>query len=280
MSAASVEWFSVGIVLHHTSIDVLKRSLSSLLEALESLVQSQVDKSEDLRVGVYFLDNSLDQVYSSRVEDVLTELSPKEGAGVDVYHHVLDDNLGYGAANNTLLSTLSSRFHLVLNPDVYLERDALVCAVDYLQSRSDVVMLTPKIDGDHVVKSYPDCLTLILRYFESKSLSRFFRRRLDRYRCADLRLEADVSGKMLGGCFMLMSTAHWRKAGGFDPRFFMYFEDFDLSLRMARLGRLAYVPQVRVGHDGGGVGRKAFAHHRFFTVSLVRFFTKNGWKLL
>lgn len=283
MSADSAEWFSVGMVLHHSDIDVLGRSLSSLLNAVEFLLNSHVDNlsdvADDARVGVYLLDNSLDRGYSSKVEVLLASLCSGIDTRIVVNRRLLDENLGYGAANNTLLPSVSSRFHLVLNPDVYLARDALVRAFEYLASHSDVVMLSPCIDGGHVIKSYPDCLTLGLRYLGSQKLSRLFYRRLERYSRTDLRSDVDASVQIIGGCFMLMSTDSWRTVDGFDSRFFMYFEDFDLSLRMAHLGRLAYVPQVKVRHEGGDVGRKAFAHHRYFAVSMVRFFNKHGWKL-
>ena len=78
---------------------------------------------------------------------------------------------------------------------------------------------------------------------------------------------------------MFMRTSEFKAIGGFDRRFFLYFEDFDLSIRLRALGQIAYVPSVLITHGGGDVGRKALRHHGYFMVSAVRFFNKCGWKL-
>jgi GT2 family glycosyltransferase len=66
--------------------------------------------------------------------------------------------------------------------------------------------------------------------------------------------------------------------GGFDPRFFLYFEDFDWSVRLNRVVRTAYVPSVQVIHHGGGAARKGLRHIGYFLRSGARFFNKHGWK--
>ena len=69
-----------------------------------------------------------------------------------------------------------------------------------------------------------------------------------------------------------------REAGGFDPRFFLYFEDYDLSLRVARKTRIAYVPAVKVVHHGGHAARKGLRHIGLFVRGAATFFRLHGWK--
>ncbi len=59
---------------------------------------------------------------------------------------------------------------------------------------------------------------------------------------------------------MLFRTEVLKKLGGFDPRYFLYFEDYDLSLRTHEVARVAYVPSVRVLHHGGDAARKGWTH--------------------
>jgi GT2 family glycosyltransferase len=68
-----------------------------------------------------------------------------------------------------------------------------------------------------------------------------------------------------------------KRLGGFDPRYFLYFEDFDLSLRTPQHARIAYVPSVRIVHHGGGAARKGLRHVRLFLTSAIRFFDQHGW---
>ncbi len=46
---------------------------------------------------------------------------------------------------------------------------------------------------------------------------------------------------------------------GFDERYFLYFEDFDLSLRLGSRGKLAYVPTMKIIHVGGKTGARRAA---------------------
>ena len=54
----------------------------------------------------------------------------------------------------------------------------------------------------------------------------------------------------------LKRTKSFKKIRGFDKRYFLYFEDFDLSLRMSKVGKLVYAPNVKITHGGGGASKK------------------------
>ncbi|WES91767.1 glycosyltransferase [Aeromonas hydrophila] len=83
---------------------------------------------------------------------------------------------------------------------------------------------------------------------------------------------------IVSGCFMLFRTDVLQLLGGFDPRFFLYFEDFDISLRAGKISRIAYVPQVKVVHHGGHASRKGWRHIWMFGRSMVTFFNIHGWR--
>jgi GT2 family glycosyltransferase len=89
----------------------------------------------------------------------------------------------------------------------------------------------------------------------------------------------DYAGRFLAsGCFMFMRGDALRAAGGFDPAYFMYFEDYNLSLRLARQGTLAFVPAVKIVHHGGGAAAKGWRHRMWFMRSALRFFNSHGWR--
>jgi hypothetical protein len=57
--------------------------------------------------------------------------------------------------------------------------------------------------------------------------------------------------------------------GGFDPKFFLYFEDYDWSVRLNKIGATAYLPAFRAVHHGGGAARKGWKHVGWFVRSAV-----------
>src|SRR5690606_11033925 len=128
-------------------------------------------------------------------------------------------------------------------------------------------------------KQYPALWDLFLRGFAPAWLKRLFSKRLQRYECRDLTngaAPADVP--LISGCFMLCRTEQLQRAGGFDEGFFLYFEDFDLSLALGKLGRLRFLPDCRIVHHGGNTARKGLKHIRYFVRSAARFYRKHGWK--
>jgi len=197
-------------------------------------------------------------------------------------------NVGFGGGHN--LSILSpaaadSDFHLVLNPDVELDEDALYHAVEYLESHSEVVAIVPWArTGDglpcYLAKGEPSVMVLFLRAYLPWVGLPSLRRRLDRY---ELRPESErrrtiENVPMASGCFLFARSPVLRALGGFSPHYFLYFEDFDLSIRMRRRGRVDFVPDVRLIHHGGNVARKGFRHLLMFARSAVQYFRDWGWQ--
>ena len=84
---------------------------------------------------------------------------------------------------------------------------------------------------------------------------------------------------IVSGCFMLFRGGLYRQLGGFDGRFFLYFEDFDLALRAGKVTRTAYVPAVRIVHEGGHAARKGLTHIKLFAKSALLFYKLHGFKL-
>lgn len=76
---------------------------------------------------------------------------------------------------------------------------------------------------------------------------------------------------------MLMRCDTLRRVGLFDERFFLYFEDVDLSRRIGRVARTVFFPGVQVEHGyaaGSYRNARLLWHH---IVSAVRYFNKWGW---
>jgi len=95
----------------------------------------------------------------------------------------------------------------------------------------------------------------------------------------DVEPPEDVIGiPALSGAFMLVKRFAIDSTGGFDPKFFLYFEDYDWSVRLNRITKTAYVPSVEIGHHGGHAARKGFRHIIWFVRSGFRFYRRHGWK--
>jgi GT2 family glycosyltransferase len=194
-------------------------------------------------------------------------------------------NPGFGAGHNRVIRASAAPFHLILNPDVELPPSALAELLHYLQTHPEVAALGPEVrDGagepQSSCKGEVTVFDLYLRGFAPRWLRQRCAARLARYECRDLLSAGHIAQALhLSGCFMLCRTAALQAVGGFDERYFLYFEDFALSRALRTQGQVLYFPLVYIVHHGGGAARKGRAHVRYFCVSAWRWFTTQGWQL-
>jgi GT2 family glycosyltransferase len=274
-NASLTELISVSLVVYRPQLQLLERTLQTLDTALDRLATSD----RDARAPLYLINNGTDE----RMEWSAIAGQPRlntiviEGQG----------NVGYGRGHNLAIERTTSRYHLVLNPDIELDSDALVRAIAFLDAHPKTGAISPMIIDDEghqqfLCRRFPTVFDLFARGFLPRSLRRHFAGRLARYEMRDVIGEKDIvwDPPIVSGCFMLFRTDVLKQLGGFDPRYFLYFEDYDLSLRTHEVARVAYVPSVRVLHHGGDAARKGLTHIKLFVASAYKFFNRFGWKWL
>ncbi len=272
---------SVSVVSYAPSIKELSLTLESLGRAV-----GHARKNNALSYAQLFLvdngpgDKEADALRSLLLvlthENVFSRMELLSGHG----------NIGYGAGHNLALSISDADFHLILNPDIIVDYQAIYEALRFFSIHPDVGGLSPYAEDRHgarqfLCKNYPTLFDLILRGVLSEGVQRFFQKRISAYDMRDLcgTSEPVFDIPIISGCFMFLRKEKLMLAGGFSPEYFMYFEDFDLSLKLGKVTRLTYVPSVKITHFGGNTACKGWHHILMFTRSMLRFFEMHGWKI-
>lgn len=272
---------SVAIVTYQPDIALLRRTLASLAAAAEFGFSRQTLQS----LAVRLIDNGPGRQWQAQLEALLQETFPADArilAAVVSGH----GNVGYGRGHDIAIFAAAADYHLILNPDVILAQEALSEALAFMEAHPDVALLSPAATGadgrrQYLCKRYPALFDLLLRGFAPRWMKRLFRARLERYEMkAETDAQRPVDAPIASGCFMFFRLADLKRAGGFSDAYFMYFEDFDLSLRIGRTARIVHLPAVKIVHYGGHAARKGWRHVRMFARSALTFFGRNGWKLL
>lgn len=270
----------ISIVTFAPDLPVLENTLFSLNQAIYyAKWHDRLDCA-----CLYVIDNGPREIWQTPLQTLLA----KQGllAAVDTVElRGGHGNIGYGAGHNLAIHEAAGDFHLILNPDVILEEDALVQALNFMEAHRLVGLLAPEVvDGQgniqYLCKRYPSVLDLLLRGFAPSVVKKTFRSRLDRYELRDQVGNNQViwDVPLVSGCFMLLRRSALEQVQGFSPDYFLYFEDFDLSLRMGRVARTAYVPCVQITHFGGQAAQKGWRHIGMFLRSMMIFFNHHGWR--
>jgi GT2 family glycosyltransferase len=280
---------AVCIVVYHSDLYWLTKTLTSLRAAINHAREQNLIDSVDVRI----VDNGAgesaaagDRSEPSQIKSVIdTELWATPGPTAVKYAYVATpENNGFGTGNNIGLAGTSADFVLLLNPDVELAADAISNAVAHLEHDVACGAVTPiatSPDGtpQFLVKRDPTVFALALRGFAPDWLRARFVRDLRRYDYSDIAFDAPIKGcRVVSGCCLFTRGDVWREVGGFDAGFFMYFEDFDLSQRIASIGRIDRVPGCRIVHAGGNASQKGAKHIGMFVRSAARYFSKHGWR--
>ena len=80
------------------------------------------------------------------------------------------------------------------------------------------------------------------------------------------------------GCFLFIRTDVFLHLNGFDPRFFLYQEDSDLSRRILeeKLGSIVYHPEMKVTHRWARENTRTFKGRMRQIRSVIKYFLKWG----
>ena len=271
------QFLDVSIVTYDTGLPDLINCMSSVVRSLKHLR----DHLPGIHTSLILVDNSassfLDHNSFKPLQESLNEahceLKIIQGHG----------NVGYGKAHNLAYLNRTARYHLFMNPDVLTEPESLSHGIKYLEKNADVGMVSPYAADmmgakQFLCKRYPTVFDLFVRGFLPKTIEKIFNKRLAEYEMQELSESTPTKGiPIVSGCFMLCRKNSINSISGFDPDFFMYFEDFDFSIRIGKINSIAYLPHVKIRHGGGSASKKGYRHIGYFIASAIRFYSKYKW---
>lgn len=245
------------IVLYENDPEIVSKTVKSFLNT-------------DLKVFLYLIDNSRNERLKILADNP------------NVEYIFVNKNIGFGAGHNIAIrkSINNSKYHLVLNPDIYFERGVLEKIFSFMEKNKDVGLLMPKIlypDGklQYLCKMLPTPLDIFLRRF--LPFKKLVEKRNERYELRFTGYNKIMNVPYLSGCFMFLRNDGLKEVGTFDERFFMYFEDTDLTRRIHRKYKTVFFPEVSVFHFYGKESYKKFRVLLIHIKNAIIYFNKYGW---
>ena len=208
-----------------------------------------------------------EQAAGTTVETIVVDCASQDGSADHVAERFpavrlirATENLGFGPANNRGFEVATGRYLVLLNSDAFLAPDTLARAVALMARHPDAGIGGARLVGEEgapqpSARAFPsvwrDALVmsgLAARYPRSRVLGVPDRTWAD----------PDVAARVdwVPGAFMIAPRTLIAQLGGFDPRFFLYYEEVDLCRRVRAAGKAVwYWPALEVVHVGGASSR-------------------------
>jgi GT2 family glycosyltransferase len=195
----------------------------------------------------------------------------------------LPGNAGFGAGINRAARETAAAMLLVLNPDCILEHPVLSTLGAWLDAHATVGIVAPLVlEADGAIqpsaRRFPGLSTVLggrstwlTRVLPGNPMSA-------RNLLTGPHVREPTAVDWVSGACMLIRRDAFDEVGGFDERFFLYWEDADLCRRMAAAGwATVYHPGVAVRHIAGQASRHAPEQtERAFHESVFRYYLKHG----
>lgn len=243
-----------GCIVTYNNIATIDKAVSSLLKCTAA----------DFRL--FIVDNGSTDGTPEHIEKNYPEVTVIRSGG----------NIGFGAGHNFIMDRLDSDYHVIINPDISVRDDVISKLASYLDENPDVGLVSPEIrfpDGRPQIlgKKNPS-----LRYLAASHLrgSGEPGETLREYAMLDEDYSKPFEIENATGCFVFIRTELFRKLGGFDKRYFMYFEDCDLSREVNRISKVVYNPGATVYHEWGRESKRNLKLTLIHLTSMMKYFMK------
>jgi GT2 family glycosyltransferase len=173
-----------------------------------------------------------------------------------------NENTGFGKANNIGAQQAIGKYILFLNSDTLLLNNAIKYFYDFFESSQQIkigatgsILLDWRQNITHSSGIFPTKLktlqSVMIRYFSKYYWENYRQKELQMYRNSTTVLELEVD--YVTGADLFISKDLFERTGGFDPDFFLYFEETDLQKRIKNGGYINMVikgPQI-IHLEGG-----------------------------
>jgi len=248
---------TISVVLYQNEIDEIRSLIDSIAQTKLSYKLYLIDNSPANYLEIFSTEKNTEYIFNKK-------------------------NIGFGHAQNIAIEKAidKSNYHLILNPDISFESGTLESIFSFMQSNKYIGQLMPKVfypDGNvqKLCKLLPHPFDLIGRRFFGNS--KLIKKRNDQYELSNFTYDKILDTPNLSGCFMFLRTDVLKQVGGFDNRYFMYLEDFDLTRRINKIARTVFYPGASVVHGFSKGSYKNPTLFRYHIISAIKYFNKWGW---
>jgi GT2 family glycosyltransferase len=264
----------ISIVVYSPDLKILEKTLDSLVIACKYCFSRF-----DLITKIDLINNNPQSDFAQSFLRALRKIKRHHFLKVSILNSKINGGYGYGN-NKSINRNFDSDFHLVLNPDVILDKDSLKNAISYMTNNRDIGLITPNVTGmdgafHYTCKKNPTLFIMFIRCIPG--LKFLFSRINNEYEMRSKNYNKVIKSiQFPTGCFMFFRSSILREIGGFDERYFLHYEDADIGRKLSEISRCDYLPNVRIKHLWSRATHKNFLMRLITIQSGIKYWRKWG----
>lgn len=210
------------IIVSFNTQDMTMQCLNSIFE-----------KTKDIDIEVIVVDNNSVDGTQQKLKENYPQVRLIEST----------ENLGFGRANNCGIKSAKGKYLFFLNSDTILLNNAVKIFFDFMEGNAltkigaaGSFLMDENKEITHSSQPFPsrweEVRAQLVGYFNKKDLLKRKKKEYDQYKNIGTYVEVDY----VTGADLFVSKAVMEEFDGFDPNFFIYFEESDLQFRMNEHG--------------------------------------------
>ncbi len=193
-------------------------------------------------------------------------------------------NLGFAAACNQGAKGSDADYLLFLNPDIRLFPDSLSRPIRFMQQPGNekigICGIQLVDESGRVARTCARFPMLDMFFSKMLGLNILFSRYFPSHFMIEWNHKETSEVDQVMGAFFLIRRNLFETMGGFDERFFVYFEEVDLSCRASNAGwKTVYYADAKAYHKGGGTSEQVKAIRLFYSLRsrIIYGYKHFGW---
>lgn len=238
------------------------------IDLIENCIKSIRDKVKSYSYEIIIIDNCSN-------DDIDTLKTSKFVPADGIKTIKLSENIGFGRANNEGAKIAKGEYLLFLNPDTLLINDAVSYLIDYIKSNSEIGVCGGNLYDENMKPTRSYRLRAINMFWLMDTL--FFANAIEKtkygtslfYNASD----SSIPVSYVVGADLLIRKKIFNELGGFNPRFFMYYEEVELCHRIWKNGfKVMNVPKAKIQHlEGKSSSNIRFKSFQMFNSAKIYF---------
>ena len=246
-----------------------------------------------INAKVHVFDNSFNIVKRSEVEKFICFVKESSDSNISIEYIPSDKNLGFGSGCNYVFKKGFFEKVLIVNCDTSFEKtNPEEFKKFFLECNSSNVIIGPRIINErnfvHASCFSFDPISILFKPLRHvRHIGRFtkvipeykaFKKRIDRITYEGLDKNQSSKVDWVSGCCLLIYRNFFANIGGFDERFFLYFEDVDLCRKAKQIGlNVVFYPSLSVIHKGRHESRNHKGIFNSITKNIIARYHISSW---